>query len=117
MPFEVQKCCLDNGRCPFDDWFARLSPQFKSRVLQRIVRLEIGNFGDCRAIAGGNGVSELRLDFGPGFRVYYGIDGATIILLLCGGDKSSQRRDIGKAKGLWTAYKAKGNANENGIVP
>jgi putative addiction module killer protein len=64
----------------------------------------MGNLGNTRAL--GTGVSELKIDFGPGYRVYYGEDGPTIVVLLLGGDKSSQERDIEKAKAFWEDYNA-----------
>ena len=69
----------------------------------RLDRLEGGNFGDCQSV--GSGVFELRLHFGPGYRVYFGEVDRTIVLLLCGGDKSTQTRDIQRAKTYWLEYK------------
>ena len=80
-----------------------LSREYKERVAQRIDRVNQSNFGDSKLI--GEGVHELRLAFGPGFRIYYGIDGTQLIILLCAGDKSSQNKDIEKAKKHWKAYK------------
>ena len=65
-------------------------------------RLEQGNFGDCASV--GDGVSELRMFFGPGYRVYFGEHGDVVVILLCGGDKSSQNRDIEQAKTYWKEY-------------
>ncbi len=70
----------------------------RRRIYARIRRMELGNFGDVKAVGGG--VSELRIDYGPGFRVYLTRKGETIILLLCGGDKRTQARDIVRAKAL-----------------
>ena len=67
-------------------------------IRQRIARLRLGNFGDTRPV--GDGVHELRIHFGPGFRVYFGREGDAVVILLCGGDKGSQRRDIAKAIAL-----------------
>lgn len=74
-----------------------------SRVQTRLDRLEAGNFGDCRTV--GEGVFELRLHFGAGYRIYFGEVYDTIVLLLCAGDKSSQTRDIERAKSCWLQYK------------
>ena len=81
----------------FQGWISRLKDR-KGRqiVIDRIKRMAAGNFGDCKSV--GDGVFELRFRFGPGYRVYYICDGDTIIVLLCGGDKSSQDRDIRRAK-------------------
>ncbi|NJO12782.1 MAG: type II toxin-antitoxin system RelE/ParE family toxin [Gammaproteobacteria bacterium] len=76
-----------------------------ARIAARLERLTDGHFGDWKSIGGG--VYELRVDAGPGYRVYYGRDGAAIILLLCGGDKSTQRRDIERAHAYWKDYKAR----------
>ena len=68
----------------------------------RLNRIRLGNFGDCKSV--GSGVEELRIDFGPGYRVYYGRDGVLVVILLCGGSKRAQDRDILKAKGYWGKY-------------
>lgn len=90
------------GREPFTEWVQSLSRQYRARVFARLDRFETGNFGDCKSI--GDGVFELRLPFGAGYRIYFGEVGTTIVLLLCGGDKSSQKRDVGKAKEYWNIY-------------
>lgn len=69
----------------------------------RLARLRLGNFGDSKNL--GYGVYELRIHYGPGYRIYYGLEGKTIVLLLCGGDKGSQKRDIKKAMAFWKAFK------------
>ena len=78
-------------------------PKTQTRIEARIERLESGNLGDYRSV--GDGVFELRLQFGPGYRIYFGEVDNTIVLLLCGGDKSSQGRDIKRAKAYWREYK------------
>jgi putative addiction module killer protein len=81
----------------FDQWLSDLTNRAaRARITSRIDRLSRGNAGDVRAI--GEGVSEMRIDTGPGYRVYYKKTGTTIIVILCGGDKSSQDKDIKKAK-------------------
>lgn len=77
----------------------------RARIEQRINRLLRGNFGDCKPLKNAEGVHELRLDFGPGYRVYFGIAEKVIVLLLTGGDKSSQDKDISKARIYWNDYK------------
>lgn len=83
----------------FAKWFDGLKDtKAKSKIAARIARVEIGLMGDVKAVGGG--VSELRIDFGPGYRVYFTKRGQQLIILLVGGDKGSQQRDIGKAKEL-----------------
>lgn len=86
-----------NGKEPFYGWLSKIKDkQTKMRILHRIERLQQGNFGDCKSL-GGN-LYELRFFFGSGYRVYFGKEGTTILILLCGGDKSSQQKDINLAK-------------------
>ena len=83
----------------FSDWFAELRDRkAQAAVARRIVRIEAGNMGDVKSL--GDGVSEARIDFGPGYRLYFTRRGNTVIVLLVGGDKGSQTRDIAKAKEL-----------------
>jgi putative addiction module killer protein len=80
----------------FDTWLARLrDAKAKARIIARVRSAELGNFGDCRPI--GEGVSEMRIDTGPGYRVYFTRRGQFLYLLLVGGDKSTQQRDIKRA--------------------
>jgi putative addiction module killer protein len=82
-----------NGRVPFEDWFAKLRDHsIKAGILTRVDRLRFANFGDCKSVGGG--VFELRIHTGPGFRIYFGLVGAEVVLLLGGGDKASQKSDI-----------------------
>jgi len=83
----------------FQEWISRLRDhQARARIAARVLRMTFGNYGDVKPI--GQGVSEMRIDYGPGYRVYFTQRGERLILLLCGGDKSSQDRDILKAKAL-----------------
>jgi len=83
----------------FQEWLRKLrNRQARTIIVQRIVRLQDGLLGDAHSI--GDGVSELRIHFGPGYRVYYTIRGSQLMLLLCGGNKSTQEADIEKAKKL-----------------
>ena len=85
-----------NGKDIFDEWLDGLSDQrAHAAIMSRLDRMEFGAFGDVKSI--GNGVRELRIDVGAGYRIYFAQRGKTILLLLCGGDKSSQRRDINRA--------------------
>jgi len=93
----------DGSRPPFRAWFECITDvRTRAAVAARIARLRGGNFGDSQSIAGG--MSESRIHFGPGYRIYYAIDGPRIVLL-CAGDKSSQRSDIENAKKYWRDYK------------
>jgi putative addiction module killer protein len=90
----------ENGQEPFTEWIESVKDSvLKARIKSRIRRVEIGNFGNCKAI--GSGLFELKLDFGPGYRVYFGKKNNVIVLLLCGGDKKSQKRDIKVAIEYW----------------
>ena len=80
-----------------------MDPMTAARVDRYIRRLETGNFGAAKPLR--DGVFELRLEFGPGYRVYYGIDGRTLVILLGGGDKRRQRADIDAAVARWKSYK------------
>ncbi len=83
----------------FIDWLTALSDvQARARIAKRIDRIAAGNLGDAKSV--GDGVSELRFAFGPGYRVYFTMRGAVIVILLCGGDKGSQQRDIERAKAM-----------------
>lgn len=88
---------------PFTDWLNRLrNPVTRRRILTRLRRVEQGNYGDYRSLK--DGVYELRFKFGSGYRVYFGEDGDTIVILLCGGNKRTQSKDIKKAKIYWKEY-------------
>lgn len=103
MAFEIRRYRTATGDEPFTQWLWELPDrQVRARVLVRLERLEVGNFGDSRFLR--HGVSELRIDWGPGYRVYFGRDGKTVIVLLCGGDKRKQDTDIEKAVALWQEY-------------
>ena len=92
-----------NGRDPFGEWLSKQNINVVARIQQRIDRMRRGNFGDHRGLD--SGLSELRIDYGPGYRVYYGRDGHNIVILLAGGTKKSQDRDIEQARIHWKAYK------------
>lgn len=103
---EIRKYQDPRGRAPYDHWFNKLrDKRAKSRIQIRVDRLAIGLEGDSKSVGGG--VRELRIPQGKGYRVYYARDGETLVLLLCGGDKSTQSQDIGKAKQYWRDYHGK----------
>ena len=83
----------------FDTWLSKLKdPRGKARIIERIRSAERGNFGDCESV--GNGVSEMRIHFGPGYRVYFCHSGDVVYVLLCGGTKRGQQHDIAKAQAM-----------------
>lgn len=93
-----------SGKVPFVEWLNKLKdPVTRLRIRRRLDRLELGNLGDCKPV--GDGVSELRLAFGPGFRIYFAELNNVIIFLLCAGDKSTQSKDIKLAKKYWQDLK------------
>jgi putative addiction module killer protein len=98
----VREYLDDNGRSPFRAWLQDLDQATRARVQARILRFESGNLGDHKQVGGG--VSEARLAFGPGYRVYFVRSGKELVLLLLGGDKGSQRKDISLAKEYWATY-------------
>ena len=103
---EVRLYARSDGIVPFTRWILALRDrQIADRILRRIARIQIGNFGDFRSIGGG--VQELRIPIGPGIRVYFGRQSETVVILLCGGDKRSQRRDIQRAQLYWRDYRSR----------
>lgn len=101
--WKLDKYVTDRGDCPFDEWLKSLDAQTRVRINARLNRLRLGNFGDFKSV--GTGVYELRLFFGPGYRVYYGLAGKQVVLLLAGGTKKKQDRDIRAAQQFWDEYR------------
>ena len=91
------------GRNFFSQWFTRLDGFAKSRITIYLTRLQEGNFSVVKGV--GSGVFESRLDFGPGYRIYFGKDGEELVILLAGGTKMHQQKDIETAQALWQEYK------------
>jgi putative addiction module killer protein len=91
------------GRIPYRTWIRALDVATRARVLATVLRMEGGNFSSAKSV--GAGVSELRLDFGPGYRVYFGRDGERLVILLGGGTKKRQQADIAAAHKFWAEYK------------
>ena len=100
---EVQEYVDARGRIPYRDWIVKLDAATRARVITSVLRMEQGNFSAAKSV--GSGVSELRLDFGPGYRIYFGKDGERLVILLGGGTKRRQQTDIDAAHLLWTEYK------------
>ena len=109
---ELELYVTEEGRAPFTQWFDALRDvRGRVKIRARLNRIRLGNFGDSASV--GEGVQELRIDFGPGYRVYFGQAGTKIVLLLCGGDKSTQTQDILQAKSYWKDYRERsGHAAE-----
>jgi putative addiction module killer protein len=102
--YEIQYYERDNGTSPFVEWEDCLTRQERAIVTTRLARVRKGNFGDKDFIEGSKCIYELIVDFGPGYRIYYAIVGKKVVLLLCGGKKKSQSRDIEKAKEYYKDY-------------
>jgi len=100
---EVREYLDRQGRSPYKVWFDRLNAQAAAKVATAVTRLALGNMSNVKGV--GSGVFELRIDFGPGYRVYFGKDGEHLIILLGGGIKQRQRRDINAATTNWEDYK------------
>lgn len=100
---EIAHCLTATGQDPFQDWLEGLADrQARARVAVRINRVAAGNFGDCKPV--GKSAWELRIDHGPGYRVYYTKVGDQLVLLLLGGDKRQQQADIERAQAYWVDY-------------
>jgi putative addiction module killer protein len=100
--FEIREY-VEDGRSPYAEWSEALDKVTAARINTYIRRLETGNFGATKALQ--EGVFEVRMDFGPGYRVYYGREGRTIIILLGGGSKRRQDADIAAAMARWKRYR------------
>jgi len=106
MAIELRYYQTPVGEQPFVEWLQGLKDrQARTRIEARIARVAVGNFGDTEPV--GEGVLELRIDWGPGYRVYFARLGQVVILLLCGGDKRTQQKDIDRAKEYFEDYKAR----------
>ena len=101
--YEIRHYLAASGKNPFEEWLDSLkNAKAEARIVARIARLAAGNFGDCKPLM--DGVWELRVDWGPGYRVYYAMIGRGRVLLLCGGDKRKQSADIRRAVEYWDDY-------------
>jgi putative addiction module killer protein len=97
-----------SGRSPYKDWFDGLNAQAAAKVAVAVTRMGLGNLSNVKPV--GEGVLEFRIDFGPGYRIYFGRDGSEIIILLGGGAKKGQQQDIETAKARWGDYKERSTA-------
>lgn len=104
---ELRTYIDSDGRAPFTEWLQALPDrQARAKIRVRLARVEAGNMGDCKALR--DGVQELRIDHGPGYRVYLSRQGPVLVLLLCGSDKGSQHREIANAIAYLNDWKARG---------
>jgi putative addiction module killer protein len=105
---EIRRYVPPDGRDVFGDWLSQLAyKQARARIAVRTNLIALGNFGDCKPLR--EGVRELRVDWGPGYRIYYAMAGSTCVLLLCGGDKRKQTSDINRAVQYLRDYKERSN--------
>ena len=108
---EVRHYVTRAGKDLFDDWLSKLADtRAQAKVASRINRLATGNFGDCKPLR--QGLCEMRIDWGPGYRVYYATLGSVCVLLLCGGDKRKQSSDIERALEFLRDYKERTRTHE-----
>jgi putative addiction module killer protein len=103
MALELRYYLTGHGESPFEDWFSSLDETAAAKVSVAIARLGLGNSSNAKGV--GEGVLEYRIDWGPGYRVYFGRDGETLVILLTGGTKQRQARDIARAKDFWSDYR------------
>jgi len=108
---EIREYIDGKGRTPYRDWLVTLDATTRVRIVTSVLRMQQGNFAGAKTV--GAGVSELRLDFGPGYRVYFGKDGERLVILLVGGSKKRQQADIAAAHVFWTDYKSRKNKKED----
>lgn len=100
---EVREYLTPDGKNPFREWLLALADvEARARIRARLIRVRLGNFGDCKSL--GTGLFELRISHGPGYRVYFGRYEQIVVILLCGGDKRTQEKDIQKAQYYWQDY-------------
>lgn len=100
---QIREYLDDQGRSPFNRWFRRLDATAAARIVSVLARIEAGNLSDVKSLGGG--ILEKRIHAGPGYRIYFGQDGADLVILLGGGTKRRQRHDIQQAKWRWMDYR------------
>ena len=115
LQFELEEYENEKGQRPHAKWLASLEPANRARVTVSLRRLESGNTSNVKSLGGG--LSELRLNFGPGFRVYFAHSGLKIILLLAGGSKQRQSDDIARAREFWQEYQERSRSQINASKP
>lgn len=109
---EVRNYITPEGRNPFREWLTQLrDKRARANIQRRITRLQEGNFGDCRRL--NRDLYELRINYGPGYRVYFGVFSSHIVILLCGGQKRTQQRDIVRAQNYWNEIRSRDDEHRN----
>ena len=109
---EARNYITPEGRNPFRQWLTQLrDKRARANIQRRVARLQEGNFGDCKRL--GRDLYELRIDYGPGYRVYFGIFTSHIVILLCGGQKKTQQRDIARAQNYWNEIRSRYHEHRN----
>lgn len=101
---DIQVYKTASGNRPYYKWESKLSRKARAVISSRLIRMRIGIFGDCKPIKGAKGIYEMRIHLESGYRIYYGKYKEKIVLLLCGGDKGSQKKDIQKSYQYWQDY-------------
>ena len=107
---EILEYLTADGRSPYRDWFDALDAVAASKIAVAITRIRLGNLSNAKGVGGG--VQEYRIDFGPGYRIYFGRDGETLVILLAGGTKKRQQSDIETAQARWADYKRRKKGTE-----
>ena len=110
VTIELREYIDEQGHCPYREWVSKLDSGVRARIDKSVLRMGNGNLSGVKPEGGG--VSALRLDFGPGYRIYFGQDGECLVILLAGGTKRRQDEDIRLARSLWAEYKKRKRANK-----
>ena len=103
MKVKIEEYIRADGSSPFEKWFKRLNAIAAAKITTALYRMEQGNYSNVEGV--GEGVFEYKLHFGPGYRIYFGQEGAELVILVGGGTKKQQSKDIKEAKELWSEYK------------
>lgn len=112
---EIREFLSTGGESPFATWFEALDAPAAAKVAVALTRMELGNLSNVKGV--GAGVQEYRIDWGPGYRIYFGRDGETLVILLCGGTKRRQDDDIAAAQARWQEYKRRKKDEKDGADP